>query len=475
MRLRTTLLSSALLLCFAQEALSDSDTWILATGRRDPRMYAIDLKKALRPENNNTPNAIVSRSKTALDRLDGKLLGDSANVVISEDRKSAYVVNHHGAIENDEFQQHGGRGNIAVMNIRKMIDRRNDNTAAALERHVDSGHFGSVGLVLLKDMFIIGNAESHLTEDGGNRITFVDRKTGSLRGEVELALGRGGDTPCPAFPVPFVSPSGPPTFQNTFPTPNGRFSPVPLLSPHPAWGCFPDTNGLALGRDRTGKTFLYAANGGTDDVSVIDLAAALKGNRTAEIHRIPTQIGPWGIASSPNGRYIVAANRESQRVVFEGNTISIIDVEDPLREAARVLVGTSDPNVQTRPFIPSFTPDGKEIIVPNFRANNVSIVNLEKALNGDPGAEVARIPLVRPAAAEPDTTARPARPKGSAVTSDGRYAVISGGPRTAPNTVPSGTVWIIDLRKRAVVATVTKVGNDPYGLALVDVKDRDDD
>jgi 6-phosphogluconolactonase (cycloisomerase 2 family) len=468
MKLRVTLLSSALLLCFAQEALSDSDTWILATGRRDPRMYAIDLKKALRPENNNTPNAIVSRSKVALDRLDGKLLGDSANIVISEDRKSAYVVNHHGAIENDEFLQHGGRGNIVVMNIRKMIDRRNDNTAAALERHVDSGHFGSVGLVLLKDMFIIGNAESHLTEDGGNRITFVDRKTGSLRGEVELALGRGGDTPCPAFPVPFVSPSGPPTFQNTFPTPNGRFSPVPLLSPHPAWGCFPDTNGLALGRDRTGKTFLYAANGGTDDVSVIDLAAALKGNRTAEIHRIPTQIGPWGIASSPNGRYIVAANRESQRVAFEGNTISIIDVENPTVEAARVLVGTNDPSVQTRPFIPSFTPDGKEIIVPNFRANNVSIVDLHAALADPAKGVVATIPLVRPGGG-------PARPKGSAVTSDGRYAVISGGARTTPNTVATGTVYVIDLKKRAVVATVTGVGNDPYGLAVVDVKDRDDD
>src|SRR6185503_4101964 len=297
MKLRTTLLSGALLLCFAHEALSDSDTWILATGRRDPRMYAIDLKQALRPENNNTPNAIVSRSKVALDRLDGKLLGDSANIAISEDRKTAYIVNHHGAIDNDEFLQHGGRGNIAVMSIRKMIDRRNDNTAAALERHIDSGHFGSVGLVLLKDMFIIGNAESHLTEDGGNRITFVDRKTGSLRGEVELALGSGTlQFPCPRFPVPFVSPGGPPTFpapSSPFVhAPNGALSPVPLLSPHPAWGCFPDSNGLALGRARSGKTYLFAANGGTDDVSVIDLAAALKGNRTAEIARIPTQIGP---------------------------------------------------------------------------------------------------------------------------------------------------------------------------------------
>ena len=90
--------------------------------------------------------------------------------------------------------------------------------------------------------------------------------------------------------------------------------------------------------------------------------------------------------------------------------------------------------------------NGKEIVVPNFRANNVSIVDLEKALAGDPGAEVARIPLTRPADA--DDVVRPSRPKGSAVTSDGRYAVISGGGRTT--FVPSGTVWVIDLRTRGV-------------------------
>jgi len=127
-----------------------------------------------------------------------------------------------------------------------------------------------------------------------------------------------------------------------------------------------------------------------------------------------------------------------------------------------VRVGTDDPNGQTRPFIPSFTPDGREIIVPNFRANNVSIVELATR------AEVARIALTRPA--DPDGVVRPARPKGSAVTSDGRYAVISGGQRL--NQFPaSGTVWIIDLKSRQVVATVTGVGNDPYGLALVEVDD----
>ncbi len=465
MKVRTLLVSSALLLCFAQEALADK-TYILATGRRDPRMYAIELKKAIRPENNNTPNAIVSRSKVALDRLDGRPLGDSANIAISEDGKTAYVVNHHGAIDNDEFLQHGGRGNIAVMDVRRMISPRNDDTARALERHIDSGHFGAVGIVLLKDMFIIGNAESHLTEDGGNRITFVDRRTGSLRGAVDLALGNRAGGGCPNYPVPFTSPGGPPTFQapeGPFVHSNGALSPVPLLSPHPSWGCFPDPNGIAVATARSGKRYLYTANGGTDDISVIDLDAALAGSKTVEIGRIPTQIGPWGIATSPNGRYVVAANRESQKQAFEGNTISLIDVENPLVEARRMLVGTSDPGVQTRPFIPSFTPDGKQIIVPNFRANNVSIVDLAKALRGDADAEVARIPLTR-------ADGRPARPKGSAVTSDGRYAVISAGPRvTTVPFEPSGYVYVIDLKTRAVVGTVTGVGNDPYGLAVVDI------
>jgi hypothetical protein len=49
--------------------------------------------------------------------------------------------------------------------------------------------------------------------------------------------------------------------------------------------------------------------------------------------------------------------------------------------------------------------------------------------------------------------------------------VISGGPRLAPDAPASGTVWLIDLRSRAVVATVTGVGNDPYGLTLLEDDD----
>ena len=129
-------------------------------------------------------------------------------------------------------------------------------------------------------------------------------------------------------------------------------------------------------------------------------------------------------------------------------------------EVARVLVGTDDPSEQSHPLIPSVTPDGLEVVVPNVRANNVSIVNIERALAGNPHAEVARIPLVRP-------DGRPSRPKGSAITSDGRYAVISGGPSSPPFTQELGHLYVIDLQSRSVVATVTGVGHEPYALAVV--------
>ena len=261
-----TLLIGALAaaVCAAQEAVGQS-THILATGRRLPYLYAIGLEAAIDAANHNTPNAIVSRSKVALDRLDGQLLGDPANLIVSEDGATVYVVNHHGGIDNAEFTQHGGRGQIAVLDVDAVLDAGNDRTANALRRHLDSGAFGAVGVVLVGDMLVIANAENNLTEDGGNRITFVDRRTGSLRGTVELALGSPGFD-CADYPVPYVSPYGPPRD-------------LAVLSPDPGWGCFPNPNGLALGRSSDGGAYVFSANGGTDDVSVIDLARALEGDR----------------------------------------------------------------------------------------------------------------------------------------------------------------------------------------------------
>ena len=449
---RMTLVLAAVLatVCGVQEVAGQS-TYILVTGRRLPYLYGVSLDGALAPANDNTPNAIVSRAKVALDRLDGRPLGDPANLVVSEDGGTVYVVNHHGAIDNAEFRQHGGRGRIAVLDVDAVLDPGNDRTANALRRHLDSGGFGALGVVLLPDMLIVSNAENHLTEDGGNRIAFVDRRTGSLRGTVELALGSPGFD-CGDYPVPYVAPYGPP--RN-----------LAVLSPDPGWGCFPDPNGLALGRSSDGSAYVFSANGGTNDVSVISLARALEGDRLAELGRVPMQIGPWGITATRDRRHIIVANGGSQRESRSGNTISILDVDRASAgledaEVARILVGTDDPREQTHPLIPSVTPDGREVIVPNVRADNVSIVNLDLALAGDPGAEVARVPLTR-------ADGRPARPKGSAVTSDGRYAVISGGPAVEPFSGENGHVYVIELRSRRVVGTVTAVGNGPYNLALV--------
>lgn len=450
---RVTLVMAALLgtASSAREA-SGQSTYLLVAGRRLPYLYAVSFDAALDPANDGTSGAIVSRSKVALDGLDGRPLGDPANLVVSEDGRTVYVVNHHGAIDNAEFRQHGGRGKIAVLDVDAVLDPQNDRTANALRRHMDSGGFGALGVVLLPELLAVANAENHLTEDGGNRVTFVDRRTGSIRGAVELTLGSPGFE-CPEYPVPYVSGHGPPPD-------------LAVDAPDPGFGCFPNPNGMALGRASDGDAYLFSANGGTNDVSVIDLAHALRGDPGAEIARVPTQLGPWGITASPEGRWIVVANGGSQRDGSAGNTISILDVDRARAggadaEVARVLVGTDDPTEETHPLIPTVTPDGRDVIVPNVRANNVSIVSLERALAGDPDAEVARIPLAR-------DDGRIARPKGSAVTPDGRYAVISGGPSVRPLSREVGHVYVLDLRSRRVVATVTGVGNDPYGLAFVE-------
>jgi DNA-binding beta-propeller fold protein YncE len=441
----------------AADAVWAAEKYILATGRRDPRIYAIDFNASLNPRNNNTPNAIVSRSKVLPDRLDGTPIGDPANIVLSDDKKIAYVINHHGAVNNAEFLQHGGRGSVSVMEVEKMINRRFDDSNRALEQSFDSGYFGAVGLLVLPDVLLVSHSENWLTEDGGNRISLIDRETGSRRGQIEMALGHPAHA-CPDFPVPFVSPTANPV--------------VPLLAPDPGFGCWPNPEFLALGRGSDGKTYLFSGNAGTYDVSVMDFQQALAGEPVVEIApRIPVQVGPFGIQASPNRKLIAVTARERADIDFLGNTISIIDVDlartgAPNAEVARVQVGTDDPNGQTRPFTVAWTPDGREIIVANYASNNVSVVDLARALAHDLHAEVVRIPVVRPP--ETDGTVLPGNPKGTAITADGKYAVVSGGPRLAPTAPPSGTVWIINLRSRAVVATVTGIGNDPYGLTILE-------
>jgi DNA-binding beta-propeller fold protein YncE len=436
---------------------------ILASGRRDPRIYAIDLNAALKPENNNTANAIMSRSLVSPRRLDGALLGDPANIVLSHDQSTAYVMNHHGSIVNAEFLQHGGRANISIMDVKKMLRREFDNTDAAVLKIVDAGWFGGVGLIALPNLIIASASEGWLGVDGSNRISLIDPKTGGLIGQIQMALVGPGtrqlNPSCAAFPVPFVSPTPPPTTYS-------------YLGPSHAFGCWPNPQFIALGKGSDGKTYLVSGNGGTEDVSVIDLERALAGAPVVEVApRIPVQAGPFGIAASPNGKFVAVTARQNNRTGVEGNTISIIDVDLARQglsgaEAARVQVGTDGASAQARPFSVAWTPDGKQILVANTRVNNMSIVDVGLALAHKPGAEIARIALTRPDGA-------PARPKVMAVTAEGRYAVVTGGDDTltASTTNPTGMVYVIDLLSRSVAAQVTGVGIDPYGVIVVEDAD----
>jgi DNA-binding beta-propeller fold protein YncE len=447
----------ALALMAAEAAVANS--YILVAGRRDPRIYAIDLEAALRQENNNTPNAIVSRSLVGPRRLDGALLGDPANIVLSADQRTAYVMNHHGSIVNAEFLQHGGRANISIMAVDKMVRRELDDTDKAVEKVVDAGWFGGVGLIALGDRLITSSSEGWLAVDGSNRISIIDIASGALVGQIEMALTGPGTrqlkADCAAFPVPFKSPT-PPATTYAFQGPSRDF------------GCWPNPQFIAIGHGSDGKRYLVSGNGGTHDVSIMDLEKALAGAPVVEVApRVPIQAGPFGIAASPDGRLIAVTSRQNNIAGIDGNTISLIDVDLarqglPGAERARVLVGADQPDQPTRPFSVAWTPDGR-VVVANFRTNSVSVVDVRMALAGQGGAEVARIGLDRPDGA-------PARPKIVAVTRDGRYAVVTGGDDTlaASTTRATGMAYVIDLRTLSVVAQVTGVGIDPYGVTVVE-------
>ena len=277
---RTALLLS--IFAAAEPALAAD--FILATGRRDPRIYAIDFKAALRTPNDRTPNAIVSRSKVQVDRLDGRPVGDPANIVLSEDRRTAYVINHHGAIDNAAFLQHGGRGSVSVMDVQKMINSHFDNTDAALEQSYDSGYFGGVGLLVLPDVLLVSHSENWLTEDGSNRISLIDRRPAVVWGRSRWRSATR-DTRAPIFRSRSFHPRPLPSFL--------------FLSPDPQFGCLPNRI-PALGNGSDGKTYLFSGNAGTDDVSVMDLQSALAGVPVVEVApRVPVQTGPFGIKASP--------------------------------------------------------------------------------------------------------------------------------------------------------------------------------
>jgi DNA-binding beta-propeller fold protein YncE len=317
--------------------------------------------------------------------------------------------------------------------LTKALHKEANETLHAVEGWIDSEGYGATGFALLPGgtHAALAHAEAQGLEDGGRHINIVDLAKGKVIQKVPQAYGNPGHD-CP-----------PATMARS--APDARF------------GCFPDTNGVTASPLGGKSGLIFTANGGSNDVSVIDIAKAIAGEEDAELGRIPVQAGGFGISTSPDGKLVAQASRENAQDGKEANTISIIDVlkagTDPASaEVARIRVGTDDENEPSRPFVAAFTPDGKKIVSTNFRTNNIDVIDVAKAIAGEK-ATLARIPLST-------ESEKPSRPRGIAITPDGNYAAITGAPpKDGPN---SSMVWIVDLRTNEVKGRVTEIGSESY-------------
>ena len=413
---------------------------ILVSGRWDNNVAVVDLNRALDPANDATPNAIVNRVRVTPDIVDGgahtPASGQPVSIAIPRAGRYAYVVNHSGRVTPAAAAafQHGHPGVVTVLDLVAALDPAANGTTAAMADLIPTGMAGPVGIAMAPDdkYVLITSAEADGLEDGGCEVTVIDAAIRAVVRRIPLSVRNNG---------------------------SGASKPSPHAGPHPTFGNFPDPNGIAV--SPLGPGYAFTANGGTDDVSVIDLKRALAGDARAEIARVPVETGPFGLSVSPDGRLLAAASRESARTGIEGRTISIIDIERAVRgaadaEVARVPVGNDDPNAATRPFAVAFTRDGKQILATCFRSNTVSLVDVEKALAGAP-AEVARLALQTPDGGS-------SRPRGVVMTPDGRYAAITGGAKTGPG---SSLLFLVDVKTMTLAGRVTAVGNESYLLDIL--------
>ena len=413
---------------------------ILVSGRWDNVLSVVDLRRALDPANHGTNTAIINRPRVTPDvDSDGDGVPDTiasgqpVNVVIPKNGRYAYVVNHSGRATPAAAAafQHGHPGTVTVVDLKVALDPASSGTVNAIADIIPTGLSGPVGAAMTPDekYLLVSCAEAMESEDGGKEVTVIDVATHKVVRQIPMAVKKVNG----ADPVPASHPA-----------------------PHASYGNFPDPNGVAVS-DR----YIFTGNGGTDDVSVIDLKRALAGDPNAELARVPVEAGPFGLAVSPDGKLLAVANRESAQTGADGRTISLIDIARaaagaPDAERARVMVGTDDATVATRPFAVAFTQDGRHVIATCFRSNTVSLIDVSKALAAQP-AEVVRLKV-------PTPDGSPSRPRGVVLTPDGRYAAITGGAKTGSG---SSMLFLIEVPAMKLAGTVTNVGNESYLLDIL--------
>lgn len=410
---------------------------LIVSGRWDDCVSVVDLRTAL---DGGGEAAVLSRPRVTPDvdtdgdgAPDAPASGQPVAVAVDAEGRFAYVVNHSGGATPAAAgaYQHGHPGLVAVLDVEKAADPANDGTLGAVVDFIPTGRTGPVGPALTPDgaRLLVNCGEAAGSEDGGDEVTVIDVAARRAVGAIPLKQNA-------AHPA-----AGPSAHD----------------SPHPSFGRYPNPTGLVVSPLRGGLVFV--GNGGFSDVSVLDLRAALAGEPAPEIGRVAMETGPFGMAVSADGALVAAAARESMSEPYEGRTVSIIDVAraaDGGRDAevARVRVGDDDPAVATRPFGVAFTPDGAHLVATCFRSNTISVIDVAAAVAGRP-AEALRLRPPAPPGCE-------ARPRGVVVV--GRYACVIGGAKAGRR---SSLVWLVDLERGEIAATVPGVGDESYFLAAI--------
>jgi DNA-binding beta-propeller fold protein YncE len=410
--------------------------FFVVSGRWDNVVSIVDLDRALDPATFGTDKAIRNRLRVTPDITgpDGRPVpasGQPVSVAIPPGGEVAFIVNHSGTASEADASafQHGHPGTVTVLDLKKALDPANDGTLNAVETIVPTQTAGPVGCTITADarLAAIASAEAPGHEDGGRQITLFDIARRRIAGQIELRVA------------------------------SAQARPSPHAAPHQTFGFFPNPNGIAASPLHGG--LLVTGNGGSDDVSIVRIGARSGEVSGAEVARVAVEAGPFGVAVSPDGHLAAVANRENPRTGVEGSTVSIIDIDRAIAgetraEVARIHVGSDRPGEATRPFAVAFTPNGKYLLTSCFRSNTLSLIDIDRALDGD-AKEARRLHLSTPGGG-------PGRPRGIAVTPDGRHAAVIGGAKKGPG---SSVVFLIDIASFSVVGLVTGVGNESYMLA----------
>jgi DNA-binding beta-propeller fold protein YncE len=316
------MLIGLILVGLATDVVLAAGPFALVAGRRDPRVIIVDLAKAVEPVNNGTSNAVLTRVRVTRDVdtngdgvPDAPAAGLPSSVVAAPDGRAAYVVNHAGnatpAAVNDF--QHGHLGTVAVLDMAAALNPANRNTTAALKAVIPTGFWGPVGLGLTRTgkAALVTNSESDGKEDGAREISVVDLDKGAVAHTVRLGLGDGGREPQAAGASCAELAADPARLAKAL--------------PHVSFGCFPASNALGISRRR--GEFAFTANGGTDDVSFIDVDRAVTGDPRVEVARVRVLLGPWGLAVS-GALWVIdlSSNTAVATVTGVGNEPYLVDV-----------------------------------------------------------------------------------------------------------------------------------------------------